>query len=56
MGLAYTLNNQAGIYFVIFATVEWVDLFSRKRYVDILLESLNFVRSRKACLFMAGAS
>jgi REP element-mobilizing transposase RayT len=43
----YSINNPTGIYFVTFATVEWVDVFTRRRYADILLDSLRFCQKEK---------
>lgn len=39
--------NPSGHYFVTFATVGWIDVFTRKRYVEILLDSLQFCQTQK---------
>ncbi|MFN8294545.1 MAG: transposase [Chitinophagales bacterium] len=36
----YKIRNQEGIHFMTFAVVEWVDVFTRKVYCDIILDSL----------------
>ena len=36
-----------------FAVVEWVDVFTRKEYRDILLESLRFCQENKGLLVHA---
>ncbi len=41
MGFAYTFANSNGVYFVTFTVVEWVDIFTRSRYADIVLNSLK---------------
>ncbi len=41
MSTAYKFSNPTGIYFISIATVEWVDVFTRKEYVEIVLESLK---------------
>jgi putative transposase len=41
MGFAYTFANAEGVYFVTFTVVEWVDIFTRSRYADIVLNSLK---------------
>ncbi|MCC6290143.1 MAG: transposase [Chitinophagaceae bacterium] len=41
MSDAYQIKNQEGVYFLTFQVVSWVDLFSRRRYKDILVDSLN---------------
>jgi REP element-mobilizing transposase RayT len=42
MGFAYTFANSNGVYFVTFTVVEWVDIFTRSRYADIVLNSLKY--------------
>jgi putative transposase len=43
----YKIRNAGGIHFVTFAVVEWVDVFSRKEYKDVLIESLAFCQEKK---------
>lgn len=38
----FKIRNQAGVHFITFAVVNWVDVFSRQVYRDILLESLKY--------------
>jgi len=40
MSRTYKFANPEGIYFITFATVGWVDVFTRKEYKDILIDSL----------------
>lgn len=47
MSFARRIENPASLYFVTFSTVQWVDVFSRDRYVDILLESLRYCQKEK---------
>jgi len=47
MGFAYTFANADGVYFVTFTTVEWVDIFTRSRYADIVIESLKYCIAEK---------
>ncbi|EMR04199.1 REP-associated tyrosine transposase [Cesiribacter andamanensis] len=42
MSTNYRSGDEAYPHFLTLTLVEWVDLFSRKRYKDILLESLRF--------------
>jgi hypothetical protein len=42
MSRNYKFHNPEGDYFVSFAVVEWIDVFTRNEYKDILLESLSF--------------
>jgi putative transposase len=43
----YKIRNQKEIHFVSFAVVEWVDVFTRREYRDILLDSLRFCQNSK---------
>ena len=42
MSTKYKFADAQGIYFVSFAVVGWIDVFSRKIYRDIFLESLVY--------------
>ena len=53
MGEAYQIQNQDGVYFLTFQVVGWADVFSRKIYRDILLESLKYCRESKGMLLYA---
>ncbi len=43
----YRIQDQEGLYFVTLTIVGWIDLFTRKTYRDLLLESLQFCREHK---------
>lgn len=47
MSRKYKFHNKEGIYFVSFALVYWIDLFVRKEYFDIIIESLDYCRKNK---------
>ncbi len=49
----YKIRNQAAIHFITFAVVEWVDVFTRKGYRDIVLESIRFCQKEKGLLLHA---
>lgn len=36
------IRNQNAIHFITFATVEWVDFFTRRKYKELILESLRY--------------
>jgi len=38
----YNIEDQHAIYFLTFTTVDWVDVFTRKDYKLIIVDSLNF--------------
>ncbi len=47
MSRKYKFKDDSKLYFVSFATVYWIDVFSRKVYRDILLDSLAFCQQNK---------
>ncbi|MDX5348619.1 MAG: transposase [Hymenobacteraceae bacterium] len=47
MSTKYKIRTQQHPYFLTFAVVSWVDVFTRKAYKDILLESLQFCQQQK---------
>ncbi len=47
MSRNYKFHNPDGLYFVSFAVVEWLDIFTRNEYKDILLDSLSFCQQEK---------
>lgn len=47
MPFARRIQNPEGLYFVTFATVQWIDVFTRSVYVDILLDSLRYCQKEK---------
>ena len=48
MSRNYKFHNKEGLYFVSFATVNWIDVFTRQLYYDVLAESINYCRTNKA--------
>ncbi len=53
MGLAYTIKDQHGQYFVTFTVHQWVDVFTRNCYKDIIVESLKFCQKEKGLKIFA---
>ncbi len=47
MSTKYKIRDQQKLYFLTFAVVAWVDVFTRKEYKDILLESLKYCQQHK---------
>ena len=43
----YKIRNQEGLHFITFAVVEWVDVFTRQQYRDIVVESLKYCIDNK---------
>jgi REP element-mobilizing transposase RayT len=46
-------HDPEGTYFITFATVEWVDVFTRRAYKDILVDSLKHCQEKKGLLLYA---
>lgn len=47
MSTRYKILNPEGAYFLTLTTVGWIDVFSRKSYKDILIESLRYCQGNK---------
>jgi REP element-mobilizing transposase RayT len=47
MSRNYKFYNHEGLYFVSFAVVEWLDVFTRNEYKEIIKESLTFCQKNK---------
>jgi len=45
MSRKYKFLNKEGLYFVSFAVVNWIDVFTRPLYSDIVVESLDWCRN-----------
>lgn len=43
----YKIRDQHGLNFVTLTVVDWVDVFIRKRYKDIIIESLEYCQQAK---------
>lgn len=44
---SYKIGNQNGLYYLTFATVGWIDVFTRKSYKDVIVESLSYCQKEK---------
>lgn len=47
MSRKYKFHNLSGAYFVSFATVHWIDVFTRQVYFNVLVNSVNYCRLKK---------
>ena len=47
MSRKYKFHNPEGLYFITFATVGWIDVFSRQIYRDLLIENLQYCQMEK---------
>ena len=53
MSRAYKIHNPEGLYYITFATVAWVDVFTRIVYREIFTESVRFCQKEKGLLLYA---
>ena len=53
MSRNYKFHNPEGLYFVSFAVVAWLDVFTRNEYKNILLESLSYCQKEKGMEIVA---
>ena len=47
MGFAYKITNQHNTHFITCTVYQWVDVFSRKAYADIFLDSIRYCQQAK---------
>ncbi len=50
MAYAYRIYDQHGCYFITCTVDQWVDVFTKREYVDILLDSLRYCQKNKGLL------
>lgn len=53
MSRKYKFKDQNAVYFVSFATVNWIDVFSRLVYRDILVDAINYCIHNKGLIVYA---
>ncbi|OYT11180.1 MAG: hypothetical protein B6I18_05185 [Bacteroidetes bacterium 4572_112] len=51
MSRNYKFHNPDGAYFISFAVVEWLDVFTRNEYKDIVLDSLAYCQDNNKVIF-----
>ena len=44
---SYIIKDQEGVYFLTFQIVSWLDVFTRKRYRDIVVDAFNYCVATK---------
>jgi putative transposase len=47
MSRKYKIRDQNALYFVTFTVINWLDVFTRKEYKDIFLESIRYCQKNK---------
>ena len=53
MGYAYSFKNPHGLYFTTSTVIQWVDVFTRSIYSDIIVNSLKFCIENKGLVLHA---
>lgn len=46
----YKISDQTAAHFLTFSIVGWIDIFSRQRYRDLIIDSFQFCRKNKGLL------
>ena len=49
----YKIRDQSKPHFITFTVVDWLDVFTRQRYKDILIDSLNYYIQNKGMILYA---
>ena len=49
----YKIRNKSGIHFITFAVINWIDVFTRKRYCEIFLDSIKYCQKEKGLIMHA---
>ncbi len=47
MSRNHKFSNPEGVYFIGFAVVEWLDIFARNEYKNLLVDSLRYCQQKK---------
>jgi len=47
MSRSYKFHSPEGVYFISFAVVDWMDVFTRNEYRDIIIDSLHYCQREK---------
>ena len=50
MGFAYKIADAGAVYFITCTVNKWVDIFTRKIYTDIVVNSLNHCTENKGLI------
>lgn len=52
MSRAYKFKDQTKPYFISFSVVYWIDLFTRKEYCHLFIDSLKYCQKEKGLIFV----
>jgi len=48
MSTGYKIEDQAALYYLTLQVVDWVDIFTRQIYRDIVIDSIKYCKQRKS--------
>ena len=48
MSTGYQIKDQEGLYYLTFQVINWIDIFTRKLYRDIIIENLKYCQENHA--------
>jgi len=52
MGFAYKITDQQAVHFITCTVAQWIDVFTRREYADIIIDSIKFCQENKGlCVF-----
>lgn len=53
MAYEYRIKNQHAVYFITSTVHQWVDVFNRREYADIIINSLKYCQKEKGLIIYA---
>lgn len=53
MSTGYQIKNQEGLYFLTFQVINWIDIFTRSIYKDIIIDNLRYCQENKGLQIFA---
>lgn len=53
MSRKYKIHDQSYPYFITSTVIKWIDIFTRRKYRDVIIESLDYCRKEKGLLIYA---
>jgi REP element-mobilizing transposase RayT len=53
MSTGYQINEQDGVYYLTLQVVDWVDVFTRAIYRDLIIDNLKYCQQNKGLEFFA---
>ena len=53
MSRKFQIRNQEELYFITFTVIHWIDVFIRRQYRDVIIDSLKFCQDKKGLILFA---